>query len=104
MDVGKRLKAIRTGKNISIYKLAQVSTISESHIRNLERGTKKSTVETLELLLKALNITPSEFFNENNSVAYLTDEEKILLQYFRTLPAGTAVAVAEFCEKMQNRE
>lgn len=104
MDVGKRLRTIRTEKNVSIYRLSQDSTISESHIRNLERGTKKSTVETLELLIKALDMTPSEFFNENNSIAYLTEQEKILLQYFRTLSAGTAAAVTEFCEKMQNRK
>lgn len=40
MDVGKRLNEIRQAKKISIYKLSQDSTVSESHIRNLERGVK----------------------------------------------------------------
>lgn len=103
MDVGKRLNEIRQSKKISIYKLSQESTVSESHIRNLERGVKNATVETLEMLVKNLSMTMSEFFNENNDVAYLTSSEKILLDYYRTLPDETASAVIEFCEKLNNK-
>lgn len=103
MDVGKRLNEIRQSKKISIYKLSQESTVSESHIRNLERGVKNATVETLEMLVKNLSMTMSEFFNENNDVTYLTSSEKILLDYYRTLPDETASAVIEFCEKLNNK-
>ena len=51
MDIGKRLKDVRDRKKISIYKLSQESQVSESHIRNLERGIKSATVETLEMLV-----------------------------------------------------
>lgn len=104
MDVGKRLKEIRLSKNISIYKLSHDSEVSESHIRNLERGNKSATVETLEMLINSLNITMSEFFNEDNSISYLTHNEKVLLDYYRTLPNNTAKAVSEFCEKMNNQK
>ena len=100
MDVGKRLKEVRESKNISKYKLAQDSGVSESHIRNLERGLKNATVETLEMLVTHLNITMAEFFNEDNDVSYLTPQEKILLNYYRTLPEKTASAVIDFCEKL----
>lgn len=103
MNVGKRLNEIRQAKKISIYKLSQESTVSESHIRNLERGVKNATVETLEMLVKHLNMTMSEFFNENNDISYLTSSEKILLDYYRTLPDETAAAVIEFCEKLNNK-
>lgn len=103
MDVGKRLKEIRESKNISKYKLAQESEVSEGHIRNLERGIKNATVETLEMLVTNLNMTMSEFFNENDNISYLTSKEKILLEYFRTLPDDTADVVIEFCEKLYNK-
>lgn len=103
MDIGKRLNEIRQAKKISIYRLSQESTVSESHIRNLERGVKNATVETLEMLVKNLNITMSEFFNETDDMAYLTSSEKILLDYYRTLPDETASAVIEFCEKLNNK-
>lgn len=103
MDISKRLKEIRENKKISIYKLSQESQVSESHIRNLERGVKNTTVETLEMLVKHLNMTMSEFFNENNDVTYLTPSEKILLDYYRTLPDETATAIIEFCEKLNSK-
>ena len=104
MNVGKRLYEIRQSKKISIYKLSKDSEVSESHIRNLERGIKNATVETLEMLVKHLDMTMSEFFNEDNDASYLTQKEKTLLDYYRTLPEETANAVIEFCEKLNNKE
>ena len=104
MDIGKRLKEIRKVKNISIYKLSKESQVSETHIRNLERGIKSATVETLEMLVSNLNMTMSEFFNENDDISYLTSSERILLDYYRTLPDETAIAVTEFCQKMNNKK
>ena len=104
MDLGKRLHEIRQSKNISIYKLSQDSEVSESHIRNLEKGIKSATVETLEMLVTHLNMTMSEFFNENDSVSYITPKEKVLLDYYRTLPNDTADAVIEFCQKLYNND
>ena len=103
MDVGKRLKEVRESKNISKYKLAQDSGVSESHIRNLERGLKNATVETLEMLLTHLDVTMSEFFNESDEIFYPTSKEKVLLNYFRTLSNDTADIVIEFCEKLERK-
>jgi len=103
MNLGERLRLMRESKNVSIYKLSQESGVSENHIRSLERGIKSAKVETLEMLIKALNITMSEFFNEDDSVSYPTPNEKILLEYYRTLPNNTANAVTEFCKKLLNQ-
>ena len=100
MDVGKRLKQIRKSKNISVYKLSQISQVSESHIRNLEKGTKSVTVDTLEMLVNGMNTTMSEFFNEDNSITYLNQDERALLRYYRTLTVNTSKAVVEFLEKL----
>jgi transcriptional regulator with XRE-family HTH domain len=100
MNVGERLKAVRQSKKISVYKLSQDSGVSESHIRNLEKGAKHATVETLEILVKNLNMTMSEFFNEDDTLSYLMPGEKVLLDYYRTLPDQTARAVIEFCESL----
>ena len=103
MDVGGRLKEVRQNKGISIYKLAQDSGVSENHIRNLERGTKNATVATLEMLVRPLGIAMSEFFNVDTNIAYITEKEKILLDYFRTLTETAATAVIEFCEKLKKQ-
>ena len=43
------------------------------------------------------------FFNEDNDVSYLTPQEKILLNYYRTLPEKTASAVINLCEKLSQQ-
>ena len=104
MDVGKRLRQVRESKNISVYELSKVSDVSESHIRNLERGTKSATVETLEMLVNSLNMTMADFFNIDDNVTYLTQDEQILLKYYRTLSKDTSKAIIEFCEKLYNAQ
>ena len=103
MNTGKRLQEIRESKNMSIYKLSQLSEVSEAHIRNLENSKKDATVETLHMLVQCLGFTMSEFFNEDNSVTYLTAKEKVLLDYFRMLPEDTVDAVIEFCKKLHEQ-
>lgn len=100
MNVGQRLRELRQRKNMSVYQLHQISSVSEAHIRNLERGSKNSSVETLQMLVESLGITMSEFFNADDGVSYLTKNEEVLLDCFRTLPADIANAVIEFCQKV----
>ena len=104
MNIGERLRSMRKNKKISIYKLSQNSEVSENHIRSLERGIKQAKVETLETLVRGLNISMSEFFNEDDTVTYPTADEKIILEYYRTLPNATAVALSELCEKLNIKQ
>ena len=66
MDVGKRIKALREVKGMTVNKLANMAGISQSFLRDIELGNKNPTVETLSYFCDALNITLSEFFNEND--------------------------------------
>lgn len=102
MNIGKRLQTIRKSKHISIYRLSQLSEVSEGHIRNLESGKKSATIATLEMLVRSMDMTLSEFFNEDEQCVYLTNREKRMLQCFRTLSEKTAEALVEFCETMSS--
>ena len=67
MDVGSRIKYFRNKRNLSVNKLANLSGISQSYLRDIELGNKQPTVEYLEYICFGLNITMKEFFD--------TDEE-----------------------------
>ena len=68
MKVGERIAALREQKNLSVNKLANMAGISQSFLRDIERGKKNPTVETLSYFCEALNITLTEFFSDNNEV------------------------------------
>lgn len=85
MDISSRLKALRKAKNISVYRLAQLSGVSETHIRDLERGDRNPSFDTLDRLAKPLGMNLSELLNESNEASYLNDNEKELVECYRKL-------------------
>ena len=89
MEYGKRIRALREAKKISIYRLSQDSGISQGHISDLENGINQPTIETLKRILAPLGCSLSEFFNEGE-ISVLTEKEKELVASFRTMPDETA--------------
>lgn len=96
MDISKRLKDIRKAKDISVYKLSQLSGVSETHIRDLERGDKNPSLDTLSKIAVPLGISLSELLNETDSISYLSEKEKTLVDCFRNLSEDKAEALIAF--------
>lgn len=100
MDISKRLKDVRKAKDISVYKLSQLSGVSETHIRDLERGDRNPSIDTLYKLSAPLCISLPELLNETGSVSYLNEKEKMLVEYFRSLSDDKADALLEFLKTL----
>ena len=100
MDIAERLRSIRKSKNISVYKLSQLSGVSETHIRDLERGDRNPSFDTLNRLSVPLGIPLSELFNESEETAFLNSKEKELLSYYRMLSDDKAEKLLEFLKSL----
>lgn len=100
MDISKRLKNIRIAKEISVYKLAQLSGVSETHIRDLERGDRNPSLDTISKLASAMGLSLPELLNEMDKVSYLSDKEKLLVEYFRNLSDDKADALLAFLKTL----
>lgn len=100
MDIAERLKTIRKSKNISVYRLSQLSGVSETHIRDLERGDRNPSFDTLNRLAMPLGLSLSELFNESDDVAYLNEEEKALIECFRLLAKDKADSLLAFLKTL----
>ncbi len=96
MDIAERLKKVRESKNISVYKLSQLSGVSETHIRDLERGDRNPSFDTLSRLAEPLGIKLSELFNESDEVSFLNSDEKELVECYRLLSDDKAEALLNF--------
>ena len=60
--VGKRIKELRNKLGISQEELAFRSEIHRTYIASLEVGKRNVSIETLEKVVKALDVSMSEFF------------------------------------------
>lgn len=98
MDIGKRIREIRTAKGLSMYRLTQITGISGHHIKGIEEGTRQPTIDTLKKLLVPLGISMAELFSEETNSAYLTEKERTLIENFRTLNEEKADALLLFSD------
>jgi transcriptional regulator with XRE-family HTH domain len=57
---GKNLQRIRTGKNISQEKLAELSGLHRTYISGIERGVRNPTLNTIVSIATALGIEPAQ--------------------------------------------
>ena len=67
-EIGNRVRQYRQRSGLSQEKLALNAGITVSFLGDIERSVKRPTVETLEKLLKALDITFLEFFDYETEI------------------------------------
>lgn len=70
MDIGKRIEYFRKQKGYSVNKLANLSGVSQSYLRDIELENKNPTVAFLTIVCNALGISLQDFFNEENTSSF----------------------------------
>lgn len=67
MDTIARVHELANAQDITMYRLAQISGISMTTIRMAERRGGQLKIDTIEQICKALGITLSAFFAEQDT-------------------------------------
>ena len=72
MDIGKRLKQLRTKNDLTLEDLASRCELSKGFLSQLERNLTSPSISTLEDIVEVLGITLKDFFTEEtqNKVVY----------------------------------
>ena len=111
MDVIEKLNQLRLSKNMSVYRLAELSGINQSTLANTFSRKTVPSIKNLEVICEALGLTLSQFFAENESKEILTEEEKSLIDNYRRLPKTVKIklgeAIAEIsinCDENKNHQ
>jgi len=65
--VVSKIKEIRVRKSMSQLELSVNSNLSQSFLASVEKGKKQPSVLTLLRIASALNVSPKEFFPENET-------------------------------------
>ncbi|GAB4419851.1 MAG: cupin domain-containing protein [Anaerolineales bacterium] len=74
VDVGARLRMIRSGKRLSIRALAEMSGLNVNTLSLIENGKSSPSVSTLQQLAQALQVPITEFFETNDG------DQKVVFQ------------------------
>lgn len=62
--IGQRIRTYRTQKGLSQEKLAELAGCHPTYIGQLERGEKNATLESVEKIASAMDISLSELFDK----------------------------------------
>lgn len=73
-QIGTRIRAIRNTKGLTQQKLADIASLDYRYIGALERGERNFSIDTLEKVLIALNVSISELMF---SKEHVTKDETI---------------------------
>lgn len=97
MNASQRIVEVRKERGVSQYALAKLSGISQPALSQLETEKTQPTIQTLEKIINALNMSWSEFFGEAtelspelqnlvNSAKHLSPEQiNLLASFLKTL-------------------
>ena len=72
-QIGSRIRKYRNQRGLTQETLALNSGINVSFLGDIERGTKKPSVESLEKLLKVLGVSFQEFFDFESDIKPFKD-------------------------------
>ena len=61
--MGQRIKELRKTISLSQESLANKADVDRTYVTDVENGRRNVSVEILERLISALDVTVSEFFN-----------------------------------------
>ena len=94
-DIIAKLNELRLERNLSVYRLAELSGINQSTLANtFSRGVVPS-VANLEAICHAMGITLAQFFSEDERTEPLIERERAFLETYRRLPPKIKQALTE---------
>lgn len=89
MNIGIKLKQLRTDKGLTLKQLAEITKLSISFISDIENGRRNPSLENLNILASALDVSSETLISESN-VPILNDpfktnhsQSSIDKEYFR---------------------
>lgn len=101
-DIGSRMKAVRTGRNLSQRELARKSGVTNGLISQIEQNHSSPSVASLKRILDAIPMSLSEFFSlaepAERKIFYAADELRELNPervFPRSSNASTAVSLKQ---------
>ena len=76
MKIGEKIINLRKQKNMSLRELAQITGLSKTTLGDLEKDVKNPSLDTLEKIAVAFEMSPAELLKETDSTDELMESAK----------------------------
>ena len=86
MDILKKLNDLRLQRNMSVYRLAELSEINQSTLANTFSRRSIPSIQNLEKICNTLGVSLAQFFTEDEVIVRLTPEEAVFFTNYKKLP------------------
>lgn len=97
----ERIEKLCEARNMSRYRLAQRSGISQSSISNLLNRRNIPSIQTLDKLCQGLDITLAQFFAMEGHRPDLTEEQEKVLDTWSKLTCEQKIRVEAYIQGMR---
>ena len=85
INIGERIKQLRTLKGLTVNKLANLAGVSQSYLRSIELGdTDNPSVDVLDCICTVLEISIKDFFDVEVSTSF--SEDPLLAEIYQLTP------------------
>lgn len=103
MDAKVRIKQLMEKKNITEYRLAKLSGLSQSTISNIFNRNTAPTIPTIEAICDGFGISMAQFFADDlENLVYLNQEQKEMFDAWSTLTAEQKDVICKLIESYKN--
>lgn len=104
MDAKVRIKQLMQVKNITEYRLAKLSGLSQSTISNIFIRNTAPTIPTIEAICNGLGISMAQFFCEDEieEPVYLTKEQKDFFNEWLSLTSEQKTVVEKLVKSYKS--
>ena len=85
MNIMERIDELCKKRNISKYRLSQITGISQSAFSKMARQQSSLSLETIQRICDALGISLAQFFSESENYPDLTLQQVELLDFWSLL-------------------
>lgn len=102
--VAERTAELCRQQHITMYRLAQLAGVKQSTISNIVKQKTLPSLITLEKICSGLDITLSQFFQENDDCHALTEDQKQLVEIWVSLTKDNKNLIRTIMQGMINND
>ena len=94
--IGQRIRNYRTQKGLSQEKLAELAGCHPTYIGQLERGEKNATLESVEKIASAMDVSLSQLFDKLGK----SGDDSIASKCYDLVASKTEAEQAQLCKML----